>query len=247
MGNEETLVAISGREVEEEEQVEEETKMLSVRNQVCRLGKALSGARAFSSKATLPDLPYDYGALEPVISGEIMELHHSKHHQAYVNGLNAATEQMQDAFAKGDVTTQCTLTRAIKFNGGGHVNHSIFWTNLCPKGDFRPPEGKLLTKINEDFGSLDNMQSKLTSLTCALQGSGWGWLGYDKTTNQLFVKTMANQNPLGRFGVPLLGIDAWEHAYYLQYKNARPDYVKAIWEIVNWKNIEERYEAAISA
>jgi len=200
---------------------------------------------ATKAKHTLPDLPYDYGALEPVISGEIMELHHSKHHQAYVNGLNAASEQMEDAQAKGDVASMTKLVKAINFNGGGHINHSIFWQNLCPKKDFRLPEGKLLAKIEADFGSLDNLQSSLTAITVGLQGSGWGWLGYDKSTDQLYVKTMANQNPLA-CGVPLFGIDAWEHAYYLQYKNVRPDYVKAIWEIVNWKDVEERFEKATS-
>ncbi|UPR01985.1 superoxide dismutase [Chloropicon primus] len=165
------------------------------------------------AKHTLPDLPYDYSALEPVISGEIMELHHSKHHQA------------------------------INFNGGGHINHSIFWENLCPVKDYRPPQGALLEKINQDFGSLEKMQANLTASTVGLQGSGWGWLGYDKQTDQLYVKTMANQDPLS-CGAPLFGIDAWEHAYYLQYKNVRPDYVKAIWDIVNWKDVEQRFEAA---
>jgi len=172
-----------------------------------------------------------------------MELHHSKHHQAYVNGLNAASEQMEEAQSKGDVASMTKLVKAINFNGGGHINHSIFWENLCPVKDYRPPQGALLEKINQDFGSLEKMQANLTASTVGLQGSGWGWLGYDKQTDQLYVKTMANQDPLS-CGAPLFGIDAWEHAYYLQYKNVRPDYVKAIWDIVNWKDVEQRFEAA---
>ena len=145
----------------------------------------------------------------------------------------------------GDVESMARLTKAITFNGGGHINHSIFWQNLCPKKDYRPPQGALLAKIDQDFGSLEKLQASLTQATVGLQGSGWGWLGYHKETDQLYVKTMANQNPL-QCGTPLLGIDAWEHAYYLQYKNVRPDYVKAIWEVVNWADVEARFEASSS-
>merc|ERR1712141_96532 len=130
---------------------------------------------------SLPDLEYDYGALEPVISGEIMQLHHSKHHQTYVNNLNVAEEQLAEAQQKGDVSKMISLAPSLKFNGGGHLNHSIFWTNLSPNGGGEPT-GDLLTAINNDFGSFDNMKTKLSASTVAVQGSGWGWLGYNKGT-----------------------------------------------------------------
>jgi Fe-Mn family superoxide dismutase len=212
-----------------------------------QFNSAAAAATGFAAEpATLPDLAYDYGALEPFISGDIMELHHSKHHQTYVNGFNAGMEQLLDATSKRDAAAVTKLMAPIKFNGGGHLNHSIFWSNLCPKNEFVMPEGDLLTKINEDFGSLDKLQGDLTAMTCGVQGSGWGWLGYDTSKGKLFIKAMPNQDPLAMAGpfVPLLGIDIWEHAYYLQYKNVRPDYVKAIWEIVNWKNVAERFQNA---
>merc|ERR1711953_234943 len=196
-------------------------------------------------KHTLPDLPYDYGALEPVISAEIMQLHHSKHHQTYVNNLNVAEEQLAEAQEKGDVSKIIALAPALKFNGGGHLNHSIFWTNLAAGGGGEPT-GELLAAINKDFGSFENMKTKLSGSTVAVQGSGWGWLGYDKTKGSLAIATCANQDPLEATTglVPLLGIDVWEHAYYLQYKNVRPDYVKAIFDIVNWDNVAERLQNA---
>ena len=127
----------------------------------------------------------------------------------------------------------------------GHVNHSIFWTNLCAPKDYEPPSGELLTMIESEFGSLDNMVSKFNAASAGVQGSGWGWLGYDKATHRLVVTTTANQDPLASVGLtPLLGVDVWEHAYYLQYKNVRPDYLKAVWQVVNWKNVAERLVAA---
>ena len=195
--------------------------------------------------ATLPDLDYDYGALEPFLSGQIMELHHSKHHQTYVNNLNQLMEKQADAAAKGDTEALIQLQPGIKFNGGGHVNHTIFWTNLCAAKDFEPPVGELAAKIDADVGSLGALQAKMNGDSAAVQGSGWGWLGYSKEKDALVVATTANQDPLSATGVvPLLGIDVWEHAYYLQYKNVRPDYLKNVWSVVNWKNVAERYAAA---
>jgi len=198
-------------------------------------------------KHTLPDLPYDYNALEPVISAEIMQLHHSKHHATYVNNLNVAEEKMAEAVAKGDVTGQVGLQAALKFNGGGHVNHTIFWQNLCPGGSGEPT-GALAEAINRDFGSFSVMKEKLSAATVAVQGSGWGWLGYNKGTGKLQIATCANQDPLeGTTGlVPLFGIDVWEHAYYLQYKNVRPDYVKAIYQVANWDDVTARLVTATS-
>lgn len=195
----------------------------------------------------LPDLPYDFNALEPVINAEIMNLHYSKHHAGYVTNLNKALEQLAEAEQKNDIAAQIGLQSAIKFNGGGHVNHSIFWTNLAPtsKGGGTPPEGALAKAIDQDFGSLDKFVEQMSAKAVAIQGSGWGWLGYNKPRKHLEIVTCDNQDPLVIKGlIPLLGIDVWEHAYYLQYKNVRADYVKAIWKIINWKNVAERYDQA---
>ncbi|ONI24786.1 hypothetical protein PRUPE_2G262400 [Prunus persica] len=196
---------------------------------------------------SLPDLPYDYGALEPAISGEIMQLHHQKHHQTYVTNYNKALEQLHDAIAKGDAAAVVKLQSAIKFNGGGHVNHSIFWKNLTPVGvrGGEPPHGSLGWAIDTNFGSMEALVQKINAEGAALQGSGWVWLALDKELKKLVVETTANQDPLVTKGptlVPLLGIDVWEHAYYLQYKNVRPDYLKNIWKVINWKYASEVYE-----
>lgn len=198
----------------------------------------------------LPELPYKLGDLEPVISEEIMNLHYNKHHAAYVANLNKALEQLAEAEQKNDLAAQVALQSAIKFNGGGHINHSIFWTNLAPKnkGGGTPPEGALANAINQHFGSLDKLIENLSAKAVAIQGSGWGWLGYNKAKGHLEIVTCDNQDPLSTKNlIPLLGIDVWEHAYYLQYKNVRADYVKAIWQIINWKNVAERFAAASAA
>jgi len=194
---------------------------------------------------TLPDLPYDYSDLEPFISGDIMKLHHQKHHQAYVTNFNASYEQYLDAEAKKDVAKMIALQPAIRFNGGGHVNHSIFWKNLInpKKGGGGRPGGDLAKAIDRDFGSFDKFQAKMTAAAVGVQGSGWAWLGYHKDAGRLELATCANQDPLTAL-VPLLGVDVWEHAYYLQYKNVRADYVKQIWGIVNWRDVSERFDAA---
>ncbi|CAG8547057.1 8202_t:CDS:2 [Ambispora gerdemannii] len=194
---------------------------------------------------TLPDLPYDYNALEPIISAEIMEVHHKKHHQAYVNGLNVAEEKYQQALQDKDVATQIALQPALKFNGGGHINHSLFWQNLAPTklGGGEPPKGALLSEIKKEFGTLEDFITKFNSTTAAVQGSGWGWLGYNKAAKRIEIVTLPNQDPLTTY-IPLLGIDVWEHAYYLQYKNARPEYLKKIWDVINWKAVAERFAEA---
>lgn len=192
----------------------------------------------------LPDLPYDFNALEPVISAEIMELHYSKHHKGYVTNLNTALEKYHEAESKNDVATMIALQQAIKFNGGGHINHSIFWT-ILGKGNNKGPGGDLAKTIDRDFGSFDAFQEKFNKATTAIQGSGWGWLGFNKNSKRLEIATCSNQDPLSTQGlIPLFGVDVWEHAYYLQYKNVRADYVKAIWQVFNWANIEERFSRA---
>jgi Fe-Mn family superoxide dismutase len=195
----------------------------------------------------LPPLPYEFNALEPVISADIMRLHYEKHHKTYVDNLNKALDQYAEAQSKQDLQAMTSLLAAIKFNGGGNVNHSIFWTNLAPenKGGGQAPTGELANAINQQFGSLQNFIDQFSAKTVAIQGSGWGWLGYNKARGLLEIVVCENQDPLSTKGlVPLLGIDVWEHAYYLQYKNVRADYVKNIWKIINWQNVAERYQKA---
>ncbi|KAG0497383.1 hypothetical protein HPP92_002074 [Vanilla planifolia] len=214
------------------------------------LGLGLGQPRGLQT-FTLPDLSYDYDALEPAISAEIMHLHHQKHHQTYITNYNKALEQLEEAMNKGDTSKVVHLQSAIKFNGGGHVNHSIFWKNLKPtrEGGGEPPHGALGWAIDQDFRSMEALVQKINSEGAALQGSGWVWLALDKETKKLRVETTANQDPLVTKGanfIPLLGIDVWEHAYYLQYKNVRPDYLKNIWNVINWKYASEVYENEIA-
>ncbi|KAM3569298.1 hypothetical protein VYU27_008605 [Nannochloropsis oceanica] len=214
--------------------------------------KTFMAAAAAAPKAlTLPDLAYGYGELEPVISGEIMEIHHKKHHQAYITNFNVAMGKLVEAEAKGDVSAMIALQPALRFNGGGHLNHSIFWKNLAPPkaGGGVPPIGALAQAIESQFGSLAGLQDTMSAQSVAVQGSGWGWLGVDKKMKRLAIVALPNQDPLEATTglVPLVGIDVWEHAYYLQYKNVRPDYVKAIWKVVNWKDAEARFAAAMSS
>lgn len=194
----------------------------------------------------LPQLPYSLNDLEPVISKEIMDLHYNKHHNTYVTNLNKALQQYEEAQQKNDLAEQIALQNVIKFNGGGHLNHSIFWTNLAPtkNGGGKLPQGELASAINEKFGSIEKLIETLSAKAIAIQGSGWGWLGLNKSSGQLEIAVCDNQDPLVTKGlIPLLGIDVWEHAYYLQYKNVRADYVKAIWGIINWQNVSERFLA----
>ncbi|KAF8810304.1 Mn superoxide dismutase [Phlegmacium glaucopus] len=192
---------------------------------------AAPSSRAF--KHTLPSLPYAYDALEPYISKEIMTLHHTKHHQTYVNGLNAAEE----AYAKTDSTAKkIALQSALKFNGGGHINHSLFWTNLAPAkaGGGQLTSGPLEKALIRDFGSVDEFKKIFNTTTAGIQGSGWGWLGYDTFSRKLEIVTTANQDPLLSH-VPIIGVDIWEH-----YKNVKPDYLTAIWNVINFQEAEER-------
>jgi len=195
-------------------------------------------------KATLPDLKYDYGALEPSISGKIMELHHNKHHQTYVTSYNNALEQLEAAQAKGDIAAQITIKPLINFHGGGHLNHSLFWENLAPKnqGGGEPPSGSLSKAIDGEFGGLDSLKQKFNAALAGIQGSGWAWLVQDTQTGNIAIKTYANQDPVVVQFRPLLGIDAWEHAYYLQYQNRKAEYFNAVWDVVNWKAAESRFK-----
>ncbi|QFQ01578.1 Superoxide dismutase [Mn] [Corynebacterium urogenitale] len=193
----------------------------------------------------LPQLDYAYDALEPHISGEIMELHHTKHHQNYVNGANAALEKLEAARKDGSIASVVTaLSKDLAFNLGGHTNHSLFWKNLSPNGGGQPT-GALAEAIDRDFGSFEAFQEHFNGAALGLQGSGWAVLGYDHIAGRLVVEQMTDQQ--GNLSVnltPLLLLDMWEHAFYLQYKNVKADYVKAVWNVFNWEEVSARFEAA---
>ncbi|MCI2956977.1 superoxide dismutase [Agromyces atrinae] len=192
---------------------------------------------------SLPELPYDYSALEPHISGTIMELHHSKHHQAYVTGANTALEQLAEARAAGDFANVNKLEKDLAFNLGGHINHSTFWQNLSPDGG-GAPEGELAAAIDDSFGSFDAFRAHFTATALGVQGSGWAVLGWDGVGARPVIFQMFDQQSNVPLGVtPLLQLDVWEHAYYLDYKNVRADYVKAFWEIANWADVSTRFAA----
>lgn len=192
----------------------------------------------------LPDLTYDYGALEPAISGEIMELHHDKHHAAYVKGANSTVEQLAEARADRSLGQLPGLERALAFHLAGHALHSIFWTNLSPEGGDRP-DGELATAIDEFFGDFDAFRAELTAATGTVQGSGWGALAWDPIGNRLVVHQIHDHHiSLAITSTPLLVFDAWEHAFYLQYRNVKTDYVDQLWSLVNWADVAARFDAA---
>lgn len=203
------------------------------------LVRAFAAPAGSASLHTLPDLPYAYNALEPHISEQIMKLHHSKHHQTYVNGLNAAEE----AYCKSSsMKEKIALQPALKFNGGGHINHSLFWKNLSPTSEHggKLADGPLKRELEREFGSIEEFKKKFNAATAAIQGSGWGWLGYSPGTKKLEIVTTANQDPLISH-TPIIGVDIWEHAFYLQYYNVKVDYLAAIWNVVNFKEAEQRF------
>ncbi|BAP98817.1 superoxide dismutase SodM [Mycobacteroides abscessus subsp. massiliense CCUG 48898 = JCM 15300] len=194
----------------------------------------------------LPNLDWDYSALEPHISGEINQLHHDKHHAAYVKGANDALEQLAQAREKGDNATIVQLEKNLAFNLGGHANHSIWWQNLSPHGGDKP-EGELGGAIDEHFGGFDKFRDQFSAAANGVQGSGWAWLGYDTLGKKLLTFQMYDQQSNVPFGtIPLLGLDVFEHAYYLQYKNVKADYIKAFWNVVNWPDVQARFAAAVS-
>jgi superoxide dismutase, Fe-Mn family len=193
---------------------------------------------------TLPDLAYDYGALEPHYSARILELHHGKHHKAYVDGVNATLDKLAAARESDDLSAIVGLEKTLAFNLSGHVLHTLFWQNLGPDTPDRPG-GELAAAIDEHFGSYDAFQKQLSSSASSVQGSGWGALTWEPLGERLFIEQIYDhQGNTGQGGVPLLVIDAWEHAYYLQYENRRPDYVKAIWNVINWTDVEKRFGQA---
>lgn len=193
---------------------------------------------------TLPELSYDYAALEPSISGRIMELHHSKHHNAYVGGANTALEKLAEARDKDDFANVNKLEKDLAFNLGGHVNHSVFWTNMSPNGG-DAPTGELAAAIDDNFGSFDKFRAHFAAVALGVQGSGWAALVWDSIGQKLIIQQFFDQQSNFAAGtVPLLLLDVWEHAYYLDYQNVRADYVKAFWNIVAWDNVQARFETA---
>ncbi|TQE33876.1 superoxide dismutase [Streptomyces ipomoeae] len=197
----------------------------------------------------LPDLPYDYAALEPAITGQILELHHAKHHAAYVKGANDTLEQLAEAREKDQITPTglVGLEKTFAFNLSGHVLHSIFWQNLSPDGGDRP-DGALADGIDEHLGGFEQFKKQLTIATASVQGSGWGVLAWEPLGRRLIVEQVYDHHGnVGQGATPLLVFDAWEHAYYLQYKNVRPDYVTKLWDLVNWEDVAARYTAAAGA
>jgi superoxide dismutase, Fe-Mn family len=190
---------------------------------------------------TLPDLPYDYSALEPYISGKIMELHHDKHHQAYVNGANQALEQIHDAAESGNVTQSNLLEKNLAFNLAGHKNHTIFWNNMAPAID-QEPTGELKAAIEEQFASFEGFKTYFASMCAGIQGSGWAVLAWDSLGERLITLQMYDhQGNLPVTIFPLVMLDLWEHAYYLDYLNNRANYVESWWHIVNWEDASKRF------
>ena len=196
---------------------------------------------------TLPDLDYDYGALEPHVSAEIMELHHSKHHATYVKGANTALEQLAEARASGNLGPVNKLEKDLAFHLGGHINHSVFWKNMSPDGGGRP-EGETASAIEEFFGGFEAFQKHFNAVANGVQGSGWSMLVWDTLGQRMNINQLFDQQgnlPAGQ--IPLLQLDMWEHAYYLQYKNVKGDYVDAFWNVVNWNDVAERLTKAQAA
>ena len=203
-------------------------------------------------KYTLPKLPYAYDALEPHIDARTMEIHHTKHHQTYTDKLNAALEKCSSDIQNKDILEILSnidqipsdQKGAINFNGGGYDNHKLFWDNMKPNGGGEPGDA-VADAINASFGSFSDFKEKFSSTTTVIQGSGWGWLVYNPSSSKVEYTSMPNQtSPRTKGLVPLLGLDVWEHAYYLKYQNKRPDYISAWWNVVNWDEVDSRLSKA---
>ena len=200
---------------------------------------------------SLPRLPYSYGALEPYIEAQIMELHHAKHQQAYVNGLNAALEKHPELFNKPLVEFLQNLNSipedirtAVRNHGGGVLNHTDFWHVMKPQGGGQP-QGPLAEQLKKQFGHLDSFKEQFETAAKTCFGSGWAWLSFDKNGDLKVTATPNQDTPYSIGMTPIMGLDVWEHAYYLQYFNRRPDYISAWWNLVNWDFVQEKYEQLI--
>jgi Fe-Mn family superoxide dismutase len=190
----------------------------------------------------LPELPYDYSALEPHYSAEVLELHHDKHHKAYVDGANATFDKLGEARDSGDFDTINQLEKNMAFHLSGHVLHSLLWMNMSPDGGGQP-EGELAAAVKESFGSFEALRSQMSAAANNVQGSGWAALSWEPLGRRLIVEQVYDhQGNVGQGGPPLLALDMWEHAYYLQYKNVKKDWVEAFWSIVNWPDVANRFD-----
>jgi len=195
------------------------------------------------NKYVLPDLPYDYSALEPHISGEIMQLHHDKHHRTYVNGANQALDELHEAQQKNDFAKIATLERALAFNVSGHILHSMFWQNLSADGGDQP-QGDLADQIERDFGSFPTFKNQLIRAASTIMGSGWAALAWDPVSSGLItIQIHDHQSETSQGSIPLLVLDAWEHAYYLQYRSEKTKFFEAVWNLWNWEDVTTRYRA----
>ena len=203
-------------------------------------------------KYTLPEIPYAYDALEPHIDAQTMEIHHTKHHQKYTDGMNGALEKLSPELQEKDIEEILSninqvpddVKGAINFNGGGYDNHKLFWNSMKQNGGGEPT-GAIADAINDSFGSFAEFKELFSSKTAPIQGSGWGWLVYNPNSGKVEYKAMSNQtSPRTEGLVPLLGLDVWEHAYYLKYQNKRPDYIAAWWNVINWDEVNDRFSKA---
>lgn len=200
-----------------------------------------------ANKYELPPLPYAYDALEPYIDAQTMQLHHDKHHLAYVSGLNRAEDMLEQARASGDFGMVKHWEREAAFHGSGHFLHSIFWPNMAPNGNGGGgnPSGELADQITRDFGGVAGFKAQFTAAANAVEGSGWALLVWEPVMGALRILTSEKHQNLTQWGVtPLLVLDVWEHAYYLKYQNRRAEYVDAWWNIVNWSDVAQRFSAA---
>lgn len=200
---------------------------------------------------TLPELPYAYDALEPNFDAQTMEIHHTKHHQTYINNINAAIQGTEwESLSVEDLVSKfndipADLKTVVANNGGGHANHSLFWTVLSPQGGGKP-EGELATAIENELGGFDAFKEAFTKAAVSRFGSGWAWLSVTPE-KKLVVESSGNQDsPLAYGNTPILGLDVWEHAYYLKYQNRRPDYISAFYNVVNWNEVSRRYQEALA-
>ncbi|ABK61854.1 superoxide dismutase [Clostridium novyi A str. NCTC 538] len=193
----------------------------------------------------LPNLPYDYNALEPYYDEETVRIHHDKHHQAYVDGLNKAETKLMEARESGDFSTIKHWERELAFNGAGNILHTLFWENMIPGGS--EPTGEIINRINKDFGNFDNFKNQFSAAAAAVEGSGWCALVWIPRFEKLEILQIEKHQDLAILGAtPLLLLDLWEHAYYLKYQNRRADFIKAWWNIVNWNIVNERYLNSIN-
>ena len=203
-------------------------------------------------KYTLPEMPYAYDALEPHIDAQTMEIHHTKHHQKYTDTMNGALEKLSPELQNNDIEEILSninqipddVRGAINFNGGGYDNHKLFWNSMKQNGGGEPT-GAIADAINDSFGSFAEFKELFSSKTAPIQGSGWGWLVYNPSSGKVEYQAMSNQDsPRTKGLVPLLGLDVWEHAYYLKYQNKRPDYIAAWWNVINWDEVNDRFSKA---